>query len=137
MTLEAAAPTNEDLEITSMESDNGESTDTEQDVPELSSKTASELAIDGCDDLRKAIKASGKALEDLAAKREQLTELSNQLRDVLAPDYDGDVDPYTIALDRKTCEKSIDRLEAKTDTGELKARIKDTISLLKAYAETI
>lgn len=100
-------------------------------------KTPDALAADACADLRKAIQRVGKSINDLQDKKIHLGELSDSLREVLDPEYNGNTDPYAVALDRKNCERAIERLEDRVDSKELKSLIKDTIGVLKAYSETV
>jgi hypothetical protein len=127
----------EATDSTSLEFDIGTDIDTECAITEDVKQRPQVLAASACDNLRKAISTVGRSASDLADKRVHLESLNQQLRECLAPDYKGDVDPYPIALDRKVCEKAIERLSAKVDDGQLKKTIKDTISVLKAYSETI
>jgi cob(I)alamin adenosyltransferase len=129
--------THEATDISSMVTGTGDEIDTECAITEDVIQRPQVLAASACDNLRKAISTVGRYGSDLADKRVHLESLNQQLRECLAPDYKGDVDPYPIALDRKVCEKSIERLAAKVDDSQLKKTIKDTISVLKAYAETI
>lgn len=109
----------------------------EQTIADVDIKTPDTLAADACADLRKTIQRVGKSHNDLQSKKNQLDELSDTLREVLDPEYSGETDPYAVALDRKNCQKAIERLENKVDSKEIKTAIDEAVSVLKAYRETL